>query len=323
MPKPRTTDAEFIELWNSCDGKPSEVARRTKCDIRAVHLRRRAIERRRNISLESSDVRGRHYKHLHPVEHSARRTLSIDSGTVVVFSDAHFWPGVRTTAYRALVQFVRQIKPAAVINNGDAFDGASISRHPRIMFLDSGPSVIAELKACKERLGEIEEAAGTARLFWPLGNHDARFESRLAANAPQYEGVEGFRLKDHFPAWAPCWSVWINDDVVIKHRYKGGIHATHNNTVQSGKTIITGHLHSLKVTPFDDYNGTRWGVDTGTLADPKGPQFQDYLETNPTNWRSGFIVLSFHKGQLLWPEIVRVVDEHHVDFRGALVKVDK
>ena len=89
----------------------------------------------------------------------------------------------------------------------------------------------------------------------------------------------------------------------------------------SGKTIITGHLHSLKVTPFDDYNGTRWGVDTGTLADPKGPQFQDYLEANPVNWRSGFIVLTFQDGKLLWPEVARVVDETTIDFRGKLVRV--
>jgi hypothetical protein len=102
-----------------------------------------------------------------------------------------------------------------------------------------------------------------------LGNHDARFENRLAANAPQYEQVHGFSLKDHFPAWRPCWAVW-NGSTVIKHRYKGGVHATHNNTVNSGVNIVTGHLHSLKVTPFDDYNGTRYGVDTGTLADPQG-----------------------------------------------------
>jgi hypothetical protein len=239
-----------------------------------------------------------------------------------VFSDAHFWPGVRTTAFKALVHFINEMNPKAVINNGDAFDGASISRFPRIGW-DSKPSIIEELKACTERLGEIEEAAKDARLYWPLGNHDARFETRLAANAPQFEGVTGFHLKDHFPKWLPCWSVWVNDEVVVKHRFKGGIHATHNNTLWAGKTVVTGHLHSLKVTPFDDYNGTRWGVDTGTLADPHGPQFADYLETSPTNWRSGFIVLTFRDGKLLWPEVVRVVKDGVVDFRGQLVEVPR
>lgn len=319
MPLPAVSEEEFIELWRT-HKSAAKVSDAIGVSLRKVQVRRRRIEQRHNISLEADYPSARHYKHLGQVEHSANRIFGIETGTIVVFSDAHFWPGVRTTAFRALVGFISQMKPAAVINNGDAFDGASISRFPRIGWQGS-PSVLEELKACKERLGEIEEAAGKAKLYWPLGNHDTRFESRLANNVPQFEGVEGMRLGDHFPKWLTCWAVSVNDSVVIKHRFKGGIHAAHNNTIQAGKTMVTGHLHSLKVTPFDDYNGTRWGVDTGTLADPKGPQFADYLEANPTNWRSGFIVLSFHNGRLLWPEVVRVVDEHHVDFRGALVKV--
>lgn len=143
----------------------------------------------------------------------------------------------------------------------------------------------------------------------------------MAQNAPQYEGVQGFSLKDHFSAWAPCWSLWINDDTVIKHRMKGGIHATRNNTLNAGKTVVTGHLHSLKVTPLTDYNSSRWGVDTGTLADPSGPQFVDYLEDNPTDWRSGFVVLTDYKGTLLWPEVVHVISQSQVTFRGQVLTV--
>jgi len=104
---------------------------------------------------------------------------------------------------------------------------------------------------------------------------------------------------------------------------KGGVHATHNNAVTSGKTIVTGHLHSLKVTPFSDYNGERFGVDTGTLADPDGPQFVDYLEDNPTNWRSGFAVLTFHNGRLLWPELVHAMAPDLIQFRGQVINVSK
>lgn len=321
MPKPLCTDDEFIELWRT-HKSAADVSKALKCSERSVHQRRRRIETRTGIPLEGDDKRARFYKYLQVQEHSTRQSLELSKGQVVVFSDAHFWPGVRTTAFRALVKFIEQMKPAAVINNGDAFDGASISRHPRINWSYT-PSVMEELKACQEHLGEIEEAAGKkTKLLWALGNHDSRFESRLSANVPEFANVHGMRLQDHFPAWKPCWSVFINNSVVVKHRMRGGVHATHNNTVNAGVTMVTGHLHSLKVTPFDDYNGTRWGVDTGTLADPRGPQFRDYLEDSPTNWRSGFVVLSFHNGQLLWPEIVRVVDEHHVDFRGSLVKVD-
>ena len=119
-----------------------------------------------------------------------------------------------------------------------------------------------------------------------------------------------------------AWAIWINDDIVIKHRFKGGIHATHNNTMWAGKNIITAHSHSLKVTPFSDYNGTRWGVDDGCLAniDPRGEHFE-YTEENPLNWRMGFTVLTIKDGKLLWPEVVFVRNEKEFEFRGEVLRL--
>lgn len=324
MPAPKISDEEFIELWATHKSAVA-VSRAIGVAERNVHSRRRRIEANKGIKLDSSDARARRWDHMHTADkHAKRLDLGILNGVIIAFSDAHFWPGLRTTAFDGLLWAITELKPQAVVNNGDAFDGASISRHPRIGW-DSTPSVIEELKACDLALGEIEEAAKAARhnvrLVWCLGNHDARFENRLAANAPQYEHVHGFSLKDHFPAWEPCWAVWNGPGLVIKHRYKGGVHATHNNTVNSGVSIVTGHLHSLKVTPFDDYHGTRYGVDTGTLADPLGPQFENYLEQGPTNWRSGFVVLTFVDGHLLFPEVVKVHSPGKIEFRGKVIDV--
>lgn len=265
-----------------------------------------------------------------PEEHPGRITIKVRDGTVLVGSDAHYWPGIVSTAHRAFVHFCEKLQPAAVIMNGDMLDGSTISRHAPIGWEDR-PKLVDEIEACKDRLGEIVKASLSkkTRRIWPLGNHDARFETRLATVAPEYAKVHGVHLRDSFPEWEPCWSVWINDDVVVKHRNRGGIHATHNNTLNAGKTIVTGHLHSLKVTPLTDYNGTRWGVDTGMLAQapgkgrPTGPQFIDYTEDNPLNWRSGFAVLTFKGGRLLWPEVCHVIDERKglVEFRGEVIEV--
>jgi hypothetical protein len=249
-----------------------------------------------------------------------RKELEVDNGVVIVFSDAHYWPGGASTAHRALVHFCRKLKPSAVICNGDAIDGSAISRHPPIGW-ESCPSVKEELEVCQERLGQIVDASEQATLVWLLGNHDARFETRLAAVAPEFRDVHGIHLKDHFPAWDCGWSLFINGDVVIKHRFKGGTHAPFNNTLHSGLSTVTGHLHSAKVTPFSDYRGTRYGVDTGCLADPYHPAFQGYCEDNPRNWRSGFCVLTFLDGSLLMPELVLVFDENRVQFRGELISV--
>ena len=243
-------------------------------------------------------------------EIEGRRHIDIQNGHVLIGSDAHYYPGIVSTAHRAFVQMCRDINPTAVIMNGDIFDGARVSRHARIGW-DNKPTVKQELETVDTRLAEVREAAGTKNLYWTLGNHDARFETFLAAAAPEFEGVQGFTLKDRYPEWAPCWSVWISDNTVVKHRFKSGIHAPHNNTMWAGKSMVTGHLHSLKVQPISDYNGTRYGVDCGTLAQPYGPQFNDYCEDSPVSWRSGFVLLTYHKGKLLWPQVIAVHDEEN------------
>jgi hypothetical protein len=85
--------------------------------------------------------------------------------------------------------------------------------------------------------------------------------------------------------------------------------------------MVTGHLHSSKVTPLSDYNGTRYGVDTGCLANPSHPAFTDYTEDAPLDWRSGFAVLTFRDGKLMLPELVQLWDEDSVQFRGKVYKV--
>ena len=323
MPARKFSDQQIISaIENSVS--MSEAGLALGMTLSALNKRRRRIEQREKIEIRAPQAT-KQFEHLQIAHiHPTKKDLGILNGTVIVFSDAHFWPGVYTTAFKGLLWAIKELKPKAVIANGDIFDGAGISRHPRIGWAKA-PSVMDELKACTISMGYIEEAAKEARhnvkLVWPLGNHDARFETFLAANAPQYEHVKGFTLRDHFPKWEPCWAVWMNENTVVKHRFKGGIHATHNNTMWSGKNIVTGHLHSLKVTPFSDYNGVRYGIDTGTLAEPYGPQFEDYTEHGPLNWRSGFAVLTFVNGNLILPELITTHGPDSIEFRGRVIKV--
>lgn len=316
MASAKITQNDFVQMFEAVG--PSETARRIGVGVRRVYERRAIIERKIGRQLVAPDTG-------HP-QISNRTRVGIahphkviyePKGTVIVFSDAHYWPGIVSTAHKALLKMIRELQPTAIVANGDVFDGASISRHAPIGW-ENRPSVVQEIEACQARLNEIEAEAKNAKLIWTLGNHDGRFETRLATVAPEYARLHGKHLKDFFPRWRPCWSAWFGPETIVKHRYKGGIHATHNNAVMSGKNIVTGHLHALKVTPFADYDGTRWGVDTGTLADPFGPQFEAYTEQNPTNWRSGFAVLTFHKQELLWPELVHVRAQDEFEFRGKV-----
>ena len=309
------TDEDFIRLWNQY-GSAAILSRELGISIRNVYIRRRDVEKRHSIILAGTDLRSPDFQ-VNYANNNVRTGVNIPDGYILVASDCHYWPDVISTAHKAFVKVIKMVKPKMVIMNGDVFDGASISRHP-VSGWESTPTVKQELEACQERLGEIEKAAKGANLHWTWGNHDMRFNGRLASQVGDtWRGVEGMDLKDHFPRWKFSTSVMVNEKVMIKHRYHNGIHAVYNNTMKSGISVVTGHLHSLKVTPWTDYTGTRYGVDTGTLAAIEGNQF-DYSEDNPKNWRSGFAILNFIDYQMMPPELVQVIDDKFY-FRGELI----
>ena len=308
------SDDEFIRIWNEHKSGVM-VARVLGLAERYVLAKRRAIEQKYGVALESNKAVARAFDAYNSAYKSPQAIeLGVENGTVIVFSDAHFRMHYRTTAFKALLWLIQELQPSVVINNGDAFDGASISRHPANDWTPV-PTVVEELKACQMFLGEIEDAAPKAKLIWTLGNHDGRFGARLAAVANQFKDIQGFSLSDHFEKWTHTMSCWVTSDLMVKHRWKSGLHAPHNNAVGSGVSFCTGHLHSLKATPWTDYKGTRWGIDCGTLADPFGEQF-NYAENNPRNWRQGFAVLTIREGRLLTPELCMTVEPDRVDWRG-------
>ena len=77
----------------------------------------------------------------------------------------------------------------------------------------------------------------------------------------------------------------------------------------------------MKITPWSDYRGDRYGVDTGCMADTWGLPFEAYMEDAPRNWRSGFVVLNFIDGKLMPPELVHVIGQNKIWFRGNVVEI--
>jgi hypothetical protein len=318
MPK-KISDEDFIALWN-VHRSVAELSKITGIAYRAVLKRRKSIEDRHGLTLISNDNRGR--PNVYIPDQQLQCDIDLQNGVIMVGSDCHYNPKYTTTAHRAFVQCVKHLKPKIVILNGDLCDFASISQHHRIGW-QQGPTVKEELDELGERLGEIEvvRPAG-CKLYATIGNHDLRFSGKLSNVLPQYEGVPGFDLAQHTPHWKWFWAIMVNQNCMIKHRWHNGIHAVYNNTLKSGTSFVSGHLHSLKVTPYTDYTGTRYGVDTGTMACVKDSQFL-YAELNPLNWRSGFVVLTFNNGRLMPPEMAEVVDEDQglYYFRGQVMKV--
>lgn len=317
MPAKACSDDEFIATFEKLG--PTVTARKLRMDKRSVLIRRQRLEKRHKIAIKSPLGSGSII--LDKPDLPDHIPLKIDNGVVLVGSDAHIWPGPRSTAIRAFLHYIKELRPKAIILNGDVLDFPRISRHAPIGW-EKNPKPIEEIEAAQDILHDIEQAAGRGvRKIWPLGNHDARFESNIAQHCPEYALIHGIHLRDHFPQWEGCWMAIINNDVAVTHRFKGGIHAPHNNTLWAGMNFVTGHLHSQKADPITDLRGTRYGIDTGCLADIYAQCFRNYTEESPRNWIAGFGVFTFRSGLFMPPEFVKVMDKNHVAFRGELVKV--
>ena len=159
----KVSDEVFIATWSELQS-PQAVADRFGLDIRGVYRRRNHLQNK-GFQLPTKTKSGQRTvydkeileqqltKRLSQVRHSVRRGIALEKGRVLVFSDAHFYPDDETTAFRALVECIKEFKPEVIVCNGDAFDGASISKHPRIGW-DSKPTVKDELEAVTYHLGE-------------------------------------------------------------------------------------------------------------------------------------------------------------------------
>ena len=287
---------------------------------RVVHQMKQSVEGRLKVRLDPPPRKSSMLITADRVEVK----LEIEDGVVLVAGDQHYWPGTVPVMHRAYVELSKRLKPYAQVWNGDAFDGASISRHASIGW-ESKPTVKQELEVVNERSAEIMKAAPGAKRVWNLGNHDMRFETRLAAEAPEFAGMQGIHLKDHFPEWVPAWFVTINEgnqsQTEIRHREKGGVHAGFNNTKESGVTMVTGHDHVAEVRAYRDRRGTRYGVRHGMTADsPRDPQFVNYLEGRMPSWNAGIAILTFRNGILLQPELALRFDDDSFQFRGEIIK---
>ena len=319
MAPPKVSDEEFISCWKRL-GSAAAVARAIDISVRNVMSRRVRIEERYGIILDVLE-NGKRGRPRVPVPKSGYRAINENvTGTVIVASDLHAWPGDRSVAFAALVELIKELKPVLIIANGDSLDNAAISRHPPIGW-QSIPTVAEELDAAKELHAELESAApvGTP-LVWLYGNHCMRFNTRLASEAPEFKGVPGASLEDHFPAWDFAMSMHLNKHTVVMHSWHNGVHSAYNNAVKSGVNTVTGHTHRLQAVQWADYNGLRWGIECGTLSEfgPDQPKFH-YTLDRPVNWSQGFTVLNFApNGMLLEPEFCRVLNGQAY-FRGQNV----
>lgn len=334
MPNPGVVDKDgsFRKAWHENGCSPAKVAKSLGIALTSVYAKRARLARTgirlptvsTNDYCTGANAFGNHDWQIESPAYQKRIHASLVDGYAVIFSDAHFWPGIRSLAFEALLIVLKELKPRLVISNGDCLDGASISRHDPLGW-QKLPKVIEELDAAKSFLWEIEKAVPKARKIFVAGNHDTRFDRRLASEVSEFEDVPGMRLQDHLKGWEFCYSVLINEDTdpsYVVHNVRGGTYAPRNNVLAAGCTTFTGHLHSQKSLPVTTLLHEWDGVDCGMVADRDGPQFS-YISSRPVDWREGFAVQRYDKDGLRYPaELLRVVyhrKKRRAVFRGKTV----
>lgn len=228
----------------------------------------------------------------------------------IIGSDLHVWSGEPPEIYHAFCTIARRLKVSGIVLNGDIIDGARISRHA-IPLRSHSPKISHEIDTAKKWLKLLPNAQYKC---WTMGNHDIRLDNYIAANASELDDYI-ISLQEHFREWQMAYAFEINNNTEVRHRFRSGIHAAWNNTLHAGINMVTGHTHQLSLTAQRDRRGSRYGIETGMLSDPEGPQFE-YTEGAPSRAQQGFAVLTFDQdGHLMPPELCEMIKGRPI-FRG-------
>ena len=99
----------FVEAWQKGQGSPTRVALLLGINERAVYARRERMEKQGVFLPTIASAPGGVRDYAAPARNYAQRIkVDLPDGVAVVFSDAHWWPGLPlTAAHSALLRLCR------------------------------------------------------------------------------------------------------------------------------------------------------------------------------------------------------------------------
>jgi hypothetical protein len=221
--------------------------------------------------------------------------------TWVVAHDLHY-PEYSKETWAALMEFIKDVKPAGFIFGGDQFDNNEISHHTKgkPFYRERASYQRNTTGFTREILEPLDARLKDAERVWIVGNHD-RFEHDLIEEQPELEGiierVDTLKLKER------GWKV-----VPLGHAYKlGELNVIHGEILTGignqagafparkavelyGGNVLAGHTHApqsfAKISPVEDKKKfMAW------IAPILGGVNPAYLRNRPTAWLNGFTVV--------------------------------
>ena len=214
---------------------------------------------------------------------------------VGILSDVHL-PYHNIEALTCAISYLKKEKVDALLLNGDTMDCHQLSRFVRDPKKRDFKYELDTLKAFME----VVEKQLKCKVFFKVGNHEARYEKFLMEKAQELKGVEEFEFENIIKARAKGIDM-ISSNRYMKlnelngihgHEYIGGISAPVNvarGLYLKGKvSAFQGHNHSTSEHSETDMNGkitTTWSIGCLSELHPA------YMPLNKWNWGCAMVEL--------------------------------
>jgi hypothetical protein len=237
-------------------------------------------------------------------------------GRYVVLSDIQ-WPYHDAKALRAVLAFVRDVKPAGVLNVGDELDQDTVSHWNKGTAREFSPVLRKDIRDLSEWTENLRKALGDGPIHISRSNHGDRLQKYVNMYAPALVGFEELEITSllRYPElgvtyhrkpfeFAPGW--------VLAHGDEGNLSRIAGSTALNlakkwGKSVICGHTHRAGIThESTGVNGslrTLTGFEVGNLMSLKKA---GYLKAQSANWQQGVGLLDIDDRLRVVPSFVPI-----------------
>jgi hypothetical protein len=232
--------------------------------------------------------------------------MQINGNCVVVLGDLHC-PYLDERAFSVAWQIIHDLKPSAVVLNGDNLDCYQVSRYSqdpkrKLQFQD-------DLDNCKSAIYQLHFASPSSVFYYTEGNHERRLTDWKWKN-PEVASLDALTIpalldfEKYKVQWVPERERLTFGDWLITHgtacRQKAG-YTAHAMIDRFGCSGVSNHVHRLAQVNRSVWKQQRTWVENGCLCSLE----MEYLDL--CDWQHGFTVLHWEKvGWEVWPELVTI-----------------